>query len=113
MTSHLIIALHCIVGGDDAPDVVGCEWLRSAGTGYATSGILMAAGASDCASQIAVMLEAARTLVADKSVKLVAPVVFAFNGGEETFSQVRQAAMWLLHLFYVKYTPTLQKHRYF
>ena len=45
------------------------------------------AGASDCASQIATMLEVARALVADPSVRLVAPVVFLFDGGEETFSQ--------------------------
>ena len=36
------------------------------------------------------MLEAARALVADPSVTLVAPVVFVFNGGEETFSQARR-----------------------
>ncbi len=35
------------------------------------------------------MLEVARALVADPSARLVAPVVFAFNGGEETFSQAR------------------------
>ena len=48
------------------------------------------AGASDDGSQVGVMLEVARALVADPSTRLVAPVVFAFNGGEETFSQARR-----------------------
>ena len=33
------------------------------------------------------MLELARTFVANPSLKLAAPVVFLFNGGEETLSQ--------------------------
>lgn len=39
------------------------------------------------------MLEAARVLVADPSVRLVAPVVFLFDGGEETFSQAAHGFM--------------------
>jgi acetylornithine deacetylase/succinyl-diaminopimelate desuccinylase-like protein len=53
----------------------------------------MIAGASDCASQIATMLEVARVLVADPSIRLVAPVVFLFDGGEETFSQAAHGFM--------------------
>lgn len=34
------------------------------------------------------MMEAARTIAADRSVRLVAPLIFNMNGGEETFSQV-------------------------
>lgn len=44
-------------------------------------------GASDCASCVAIGLELARTLVADARIQLAAPVVFLFNGGEETLSQ--------------------------
>ena len=39
------------------------------------------------------MLETARLLVADPSIKLVAPIVFVFNGGEETFSQAAHGFM--------------------
>jgi hypothetical protein len=39
-----------------------------------------AAGASDCASCVAVALELARLLVADKSRRLPTPVVFLING---------------------------------
>jgi len=36
---------------------------------------------------VAVALELARTIVANPAVKLHAPAVFLFNGGEETLSQ--------------------------
>lgn len=39
------------------------------------------------------MLEVARVLVADPSIRLVAPVVFLFDGGEETFSQAAHGFM--------------------
>lgn len=50
-------------------------------------------GASDCGSQVGVMLEAARVLVTAPHAKLRAPVVFLFNGGEETFSQAAHGFM--------------------
>ena len=43
------------------------------------------AGASDCASCVAVALELARLIVADSQIRLAAPVVFLLNGGEEAF----------------------------
>lgn len=39
------------------------------------------------------MLEVARVLVADPSIRLVAPIVFLFDGGEETFSQAAHGFM--------------------
>lgn len=45
------------------------------------------AGASDCGSCVAIMLEIARTIVANRDIQLAAPIVFLFNGGEETLSQ--------------------------
>lgn len=39
------------------------------------------------------MLEVARALVVDPGVRLVAPVVFLFDGGEETFSQAAHGFM--------------------
>lgn len=45
------------------------------------------AGASDCGSCVAILLEVARTLVANRDAQLAAPIVFLFNGGEETLSQ--------------------------
>ena len=39
------------------------------------------------------MLEAARVLVTAPTTKLRAPVVFLFNGGEETFSQAAHGFM--------------------
>ena len=48
----------------------------------------MHAGASDCASCCGVLLELARTVIADRSLHLPAPLVFLLNGGEETFLQV-------------------------
>lgn len=44
-------------------------------------------GASDACSCICIELELARTLVANPKLQLAAPVVFLFNGGEETLSQ--------------------------
>lgn len=45
------------------------------------------AGAADCASCVAVLLEIARVLVSDPSIHLPGPVLFLFNGGEETLMQ--------------------------
>ena len=45
------------------------------------------AGASDAASCICIILELARTIVANPAVRLHAPVLFLMNGGEETLSQ--------------------------
>ena len=56
----------------------------------ASSGInCFCAGASDCASCVGVLLELARVLVANPAVRLSSPVVFLFNGAEETFLQAR------------------------
>ncbi|KAL4421351.1 hypothetical protein ABPG75_010642 [Micractinium tetrahymenae] len=44
-------------------------------------------GASDCGSCVAILLEVARTVVANHDIQLAAPIVFLFNGGEETLSQ--------------------------
>ena len=48
-------------------------------------------GASDCASCVGVLLELARVLVENPAIKLTSPVVFLFNGAEETFLQARVA----------------------
>ena len=45
------------------------------------------AGAADCASCVAVLLEIARVLVSDPSITLPGPVLFLLNGGEETLMQ--------------------------
>ena len=45
-------------------------------------------GASDCASCVGVLLELARTLIANNSAPLPAPLLFLLNGAEETFLQV-------------------------
>ena len=50
-------------------------------------------GASDAASCVAVALEMARVLVANASLPLTAPVVFLFNGGEETLMQASHGFM--------------------
>lgn len=50
-------------------------------------------GASDCASCVGVAMEALRTLACDPSVHLEAPVVFLFNGGEETLMQAAHGFM--------------------
>ena len=74
--------------------------VASAGVSPAVKGLLIAShfdsglgspGASDAASCIGVMLEMARALAADGNSTLAAPVVFLFNGGEETLSQVGPA----------------------
>ncbi|KAL4424855.1 hypothetical protein ABPG77_011105 [Micractinium sp. CCAP 211/92] len=44
-------------------------------------------GATDCGSCVAIMLEIARTIVANRDIQLAAPIVFLLNGGEETLSQ--------------------------
>ena len=49
---------------------------------------LAGAGASDCASCVGVLLEVARTTIADPGVRLAAPLVVLLNGAEETFLQV-------------------------
>ena len=55
--------------------------------------LLPLAGASDCASQVGVMLETARVLISNPDLQLAAPVVFLFIGGEETFSQAAHGFM--------------------
>ena len=45
------------------------------------------AGASDCASCVATLLELARVVVQNPSVQLSGPVIFLLNGGEETAMQ--------------------------
>ena len=51
------------------------------------------AGASDCASPASVMLEAARVLIANRGIQLAGPVIFLFNGAEETLSQAAHGFM--------------------
>ena len=51
------------------------------------------AGASDCASPAGVMLEAARVLIANTGIQLAGPVIFLFNGAEETLSQAAHGFM--------------------
>lgn len=46
-------------------------------------------GASDCAVCVGVCLEIARSLI-QTGKKLETPILFLFNGGEETLMQVRQ-----------------------
>lgn len=50
-------------------------------------------GASDDAACVGVMMEIARTLIANRQLKLAAPAVFLFNGGEETLSQAANGFM--------------------
>ena len=50
-------------------------------------------GASDCAACVGAALEAARVLVADAGISLPGPVVFLFNGGEETVLQASHGAL--------------------
>jgi len=45
------------------------------------------AGAADCASCVAVLLEIARVLVSDPTIQLPGPILFLFNGGEESLMQ--------------------------
>jgi len=50
-------------------------------------------GASDCASPVGVMLEAARVFIANPDIKLAGPIIFLFNGAEETLSQAAHGFM--------------------
>lgn len=50
-------------------------------------------GASDAASCVGVALEIARVLISNASLPLGAPVVFLFNGGEETLMQASHGFM--------------------
>ncbi|KAL0027903.1 hypothetical protein WJX79_001663 [Trebouxia sp. C0005] len=50
-------------------------------------------GASDCASPVGVMLEAARVFIASPDIKLAGPIIFLFNGAEETLSQAAHGFM--------------------
>ena len=50
-------------------------------------------GASDCAACVGIQIEMARAMLADTNLELPAPVVFAFNGGEETLSQAAHGYM--------------------
>ena len=50
-------------------------------------------GASDCASCVGVALEIARTIVANASITLHAPIIFLLNGGEETLMQASHGFM--------------------
>lgn len=50
-------------------------------------------GASDCASCVGVGFEIARTLVYNESLQLHSPVLFLFNGGEETLMQAAHGFM--------------------
>ena len=62
-----------------------------------TDSTLGTAGASDCAACVASLLEAARAIIdgAGGGTPPAAPLLFVFNGGEETFSQ--GAHGWLQH----------------
>lgn len=55
--------------------------------------VLGSPGASDAASCVAVALEMARAMVAGGAAALPAPVVFLFNGGEETLMQASHGFM--------------------
>ncbi len=50
-------------------------------------------GASDCASNVGIILELARTIIANPALQLPAPIVFLMNGGEETLSQAANGFM--------------------
>ena len=68
---------------------VSCR--TAAGAVHNCSGLL--AGASDCATPVGVMLEAARTFIANPDIRLTAPIIFLFNGAEETLSQAAHGFM--------------------
>jgi hypothetical protein len=59
---------------------------------------LLPPGASDDASQVAVMLEAARAIISDPSRHLAAPLLFLLDGGEEALSPAGGLLMLLLLL---------------
>lgn len=50
-------------------------------------------GASDCASCVGVGFEVARTILMNSSIPLYSPLVFLFNGGEETLMQAAHGFM--------------------
>lgn len=50
-------------------------------------------GASDDASCVGIALEMARTIVANSSLPLSSPIIFLFNGGEETLMQASHGFM--------------------
>ncbi|KAL4547458.1 hypothetical protein Ndes2526B_g06708 [Nannochloris sp. 'desiccata'] len=50
-------------------------------------------GASDAASCVGIALEMARTIVANSSLPLSTPIIFLFNGGEETLMQASHGFM--------------------
>jgi Peptidase family M28 len=50
-------------------------------------------GASDAASCVGIALEMARTIVANSSLPLSSPMIFLFNGGEETLMQASHGFM--------------------
>eukprot|EP00889_Picochlorum_renovo_P006629 jgi/Picre1/33659/NNA_001139.t1 len=50
-------------------------------------------GASDCASCVGVGFEVARTILMNSSIPLYSPIVFLFNGGEETLMQAAHGFM--------------------
>jgi len=59
----------------------------------AKSVIVGFSGASDCAACVGAALEVARVLVAGTNISLPGPVVFLFNGGEETVLQASHGAL--------------------
>lgn len=61
------------------------------GRGMKLEGVLT--GASDCATPVGVMLEAARTFIANADIHLTAPIIFLVNGAEETLSQAAHGFM--------------------
>lgn len=70
LTAAMVFAAECQLKCQLSPEVVVCT------------------GAADCASCVGVLLEVARTLVSDPSITLPGPILFLFNGGEETIMQV-------------------------
>ena len=61
--------------------------LSSSKHGSCCRALAWSTGAADCASCVAVLLEIARVLVSDPSIALPGPVLFLFNGGEESLMQ--------------------------
>lgn len=54
---------------------------------------MLITGASDCATCVGIQLEMVRAMLADPALELPAPIVFAFNVGEETLSQAAHGYM--------------------